>query len=36
VAEATIGALALIGAPTPPYVVVPPIGREAQQLASVL
>lgn len=25
VAEATIGALALIGAPTPPYVVVPPL-----------
>jgi len=32
VAEATIGALALIGAPTPPYVVVPPLAVKRSNL----
>ncbi len=32
VAEATVGALALIGAPTPPYVVVPPLAVKRANL----
>lgn len=34
VAEATVGALALIGAPTPPYVVVPPLAVKRANLAA--
>ena len=34
VAEATVGALALIGAPTPPYVVVPPLAVKRSNLTA--
>ncbi len=34
VAEATVGALALIGAPTPPYVVVPPLAVKRSNLSA--
>ena len=33
VAEAKVGALALIGEPTPPYIVVPPLKVERSNLA---